>query len=252
MQILFIDESGTAPPPNKKVPYFILGGVIIPDSVWRQIKHQLDKIKKENKIQGEIKWRYFAPTNDDKDNSLSHLSQESKDRVRVDIFSILTSRRSVKILSVVTSVPSAYRAESVNNSDELYQFTYKPITERFQYYLQDLERESGQPTNGIIVCDHRGPRNDKGLQALHHKLLYDNDNPDHYSSYKNLIEGLFLAPSHWSVGIQLADMVAGAIYRKFHASDDRFFNLIESSFRKSPRGTIDGYGLIKHPKEGWI
>ncbi|MEI8124925.1 MAG: DUF3800 domain-containing protein, partial [Parachlamydiaceae bacterium] len=66
-----------------------------------------------------------------------------------------------------------------------------------------------------------------------------------------LIEGLFLAPSHLSVGIQFADMVVGAVFRKFEHQNDRWFNLLEPSWRKSPQGTMDGYGLIKFPQKGW-
>jgi hypothetical protein len=52
-----------------------------------------------------------------------------------------------------------------------------------------------------------------------------------------------------SFGIQLADMVAGAVYRSLK-KDMRFFKMIEGSFRTSPTGRLDGYGLVKFPK-GW-
>ncbi len=250
MQILFLDESGTPPPNDNGVPYFVLGGVIIPDAVWRSLRNALDQTKAKYGIVGEIKWRYFAPNNDDQDNTLLHLDIPARNSFREDVYSLLTARRSIKALAVVSSVRACYAQPSINNDDDLYHFTYKPITERFQYYLQDLERESGQDMSGMIVCDHRGPRDDKRLQAMHQRLL--NQNSDKYSSYPNLIEGLFIAPSHWSVGIQLADMVAGAVYRKFVANDSRFYDQIESAFRKSPGGKVEGYGLVKHPKAGWV
>jgi hypothetical protein len=37
-----------------------------------------------------------------------------------------------------------------------------------------------------------------------------------------MIEGLFIAPSHLSVGIQFANMVAGAVFCAFRAQDKRF------------------------------
>ena len=43
-------------------------------------------------------------------------------------------------------------------------------------------------------------------------MITDKEN---YSQFNNLIEGLFIAPSHLSVGIQFADLVAGAIFRKY-------------------------------------
>lgn len=120
------------------------------------------------------------------------------------------------------------------------------LTERFQYYLQDLERVVGQKLNGIVVCDHRGPKDDTRLRELHHKLV--NGKGGVISSYGNMVEGLFIAPSHLSVGIQFADMVAGAVFRAFRAKDTRFADQIQESFRTSPAGVIEGFGLVKFPK----
>ena len=50
------------------------------------------------------------------------------------------------------------------------------------------------------------------------------------------IETIFLTPSHNSVGIQLADMVAGAIGRKFNSGDTLYYDQIEPSFRRSSAG----------------
>lgn len=250
MQILFIDESGTPPAPARAGQnYFVLGGVIIPEGVWHQVAGSLDDIRRRFGIEGEIKWRFFAPGNQDADNSLVHLSIADRDTVRAEIFGIMTARKSIKLLAVVTSVAAAYELRTVNTADELYHLSYKPITERFQYFLQDMERDTGQSVNGIIVCDHRGPRDDKRLQGLHQRLLHQDG--EYASRYKNLIEGLFIAPSHWSVGIQLADLVAGAVYRKFERDDGRFFDVIKGTFRTGPKGQIDGFGLIRVPKAGW-
>ena len=66
-------------------------------------------------------------------------------------------------------------------------------------------------------------------------------------SFNNLVEGLFIAPSHLSVGVQFADLVAGAIYRKFEKDDDKFYNQIEKSIRNK-NGNITGYGIVEFPK----
>ncbi|RYU61422.1 DUF3800 domain-containing protein [Methylolobus aquaticus] len=143
----------------------------------------------------------------------------------------------------------SYRLPYIRTADDLYWYSYKQLTERFQYYLQDLERTVGQRVHGIVVCDHRAPKDDERLRELHHQLLAGAKTTA--SRYANLIEGLFIAPSHLSVGIQFADMVAGAVFRQFKAGDARFYSQIEPSFRRSPSGQIEGYGLVKFPKTGW-
>lgn len=243
MNLLFVDESGTVPNPTSSKRYFVIGGVIVTENSWKSVKQQLDQIKTKYQIKGEIKWRYFSPSNTDRENSIQHLDWDSKNAVRNAILAIITRTAAVKSIAVVTSVPTAYSLFHIKDADDLYHFTYKALTERFQYHLQECS------ALGIVVCDHRGPKDDKRLRALHQKLL--DGGGEQCSNYKNLIEGLFVAPSHYSIGIQLADMVAGAVYRKFMSNDPKFFEQLKSSFRTSSRGEIDGYGLIRQPKAGW-
>lgn len=249
MQILFIDESGTPPAPDKvgNSPQFVLGGAIIPDELWHRVKADLDAIKRKYKVTGEIKWRYFAPAHPDaKKHSLSHLATVEKESLRTAIYDLIRKYKSIKTIGIVTDVAAAYQLPYIHNADDIYWYSYKQIAERFQYYLQDISQISGQKINGIIVCDHRAPKDDKRLQELHTKLLLGQHNAN--SSFSHLVEGVFIAPSHLSVGIQLADLVAGALLRNFKENDDRFYKQIQETFRKSVAGKTEGYGLIRFPK----
>lgn len=252
MQILFVDESGTPPPPNKQhdTPLFVLGGLVVPEDFWSKLAADLNRLKGAFNIEGEIKWRYFAPAKPGaKPNSLSHLTGAQKEVLRAKLYEAIRSYRSLRIICVVTHVPLAYQLPYINTADDLYWYSYKQLTERFQYYLQDLERTVGQSVHGIVVCDYRAPKDDERLRELHHQLLAGAKAAT--SRYENLIEGLFIAPSHLSVGVQFADMVAGAVFRQFKAGDARFYSQIEPSFRRSPSGKVDGFGLVKFPKSGW-
>ena len=250
MQLFFADESGTAPPPDKtNTKYFVVGGVIIAEDQWHHIAHDLNHIKTSFSISGEIKWRFFGQKlgQEQKENNLKHLNFEQRDALRTAIFSIINKYQSMRLICTVTNVIEAYQRPYIKSSDDIYWYTYKPLTERFQYYLQDLSKLVGSKINGIIVCDHRARKDDEYLRKMHARLL---DTEDEYknSSYKNLIEGLFIAPSHLSVGIQLADMVVGAVFRKFEHDDDKWFKLLEPSWRKSTEGKKEGYGLVMFPK----
>lgn len=255
MHLLFIDESDT--PPNQTSfsnnPIFVLGGIVISEDCWGKMANDLAKLKKEYKISGEIKWRYFAPPHPDqrpKAHSLSHLDYPEKERVRTAIYSIIRAYKSNKLICIVVNAEKAYTSKGkqyIKDADDLYEIAYKQVMERFQYHLQDMQREVGTVMNGIIVCDNRAPKSDDRLRELHAKLLENGKSS--YSRYNNLVEGLFIVPSHLSVGIQFADMVAGAVYRKARRDDDRFFSQIKESLRKNPKtGSIEGYGLIRWPK----
>lgn len=248
MHILFIDESGNPTPPGKPgLKHFVLGGVIIPEEVWPKLATDLKRIKKEFSVIGEIKWRYFVAGNMKPENSLVHLPRENRDQLRLQLFHALTRYKSIKVISVIANTQLAYADPTIKNDEILYQRAYKMLTERFQYFLQDLERTSGQHVKGLIICDHRNHQQDERLRALHQQLI--NGSGIFTSNYSNLIEGLFMAPSHYSVGIQFADLVAGAIFRKYGADDDRFFNIISPLIRTSHTGQVEGYGLVKLPRQ---
>jgi hypothetical protein len=54
-----------------------------------------------------------------------------------------------------------------------------------------------------------------------------------------------------SIGIQLVDMVAGAIWRAQAHNDRTWYDRLKPSFRSDPHGKIDGFGIARFPKRGW-
>lgn len=252
MYLFFIDESQTPPKPTqvgRTAPYFIIAGVIIHEAQWHGIASDFLTLKRrpEFNVRGEVKWRYFGPHNEDPDNSVAHLDQDARDRFREGVYNIIARRRAVRIIANVTDVQAAYALPYVNTQEDLYHFTYKGVSERFQYFLQDMERQVGARQLGIMVADHRGKAQDDSLRTRHHGLI-DGDAPV-VSNYANYVETVFLTPSHHSVGIQFADLVAGAIGRYFNSKEARFYDQIQGSFRQSADGRIEGYGLVRFPTQ---
>lgn len=245
-----MDESGTPPKPNAvNSRYFVVAGVIVPEGVWHTLRDGLMGLKIRRRIRGELKWRYFAPNNDDDHNPMRGMQPEERNEIRTELYRLITGIRSVKTIACVVSNAAAYEMHSINEQQDIYHLGYKGITERFQYYLQDLSREIGRKQLGIVVADHRGSNDDRLLRQVHQKLLHSTG--EFISDYKNLIEGLFLEPSHLSVGIQLADLAAGAVWRKFERGDDTWFDMLAPSLRTSATGVVEGYGLVKSPRNTW-
>jgi len=251
MYLLFLDESGT-PPANAKVNqrYFVIGGLVIPAAEWRTVHDRLQGLKTRKGIRGEVKWRYFAPGNDDVANPMALMKFEERDAIRTEILKIIVSVPSIRIVASVTSVKTVFKMTSIENANDVYALTYKTVTERFQYFLQDLNKQTGREECGMVVCDHRGADDDRTLRA-HHQKLIGNPQRLYTSRYNNFVETLFFAPSHLSTGIQLADIVAGSIWRKFEKDDSRCYDLLTRAIRKGPQGQVDGYGIVKVPKDGW-
>jgi hypothetical protein len=245
MHLFFVDESGTPPKPtnSQSWPHFVIAGLVMPATDWKGLADEFQSLKRKQnyRVSGEIKWRHFGERSADKENNVSHLTAEEKFSFRKEMFELVTKRESMKIISCVSHAPTAYGTGYVKDEEDLYEFTYKPITERFQYFLQGI----GANEFGMIVSDHRGRKQDDRLRKHHNKLIYSSGSTT--SDYANLIETLFLAPSNHSVGIQFADMIAGAIGRAFNSKDPTFARMLKPAFRKSPDGRTVGWGLVKFP-----
>lgn len=206
-------------------------------------------LKARRGIRGEFKWRYFTPVNDEPRNPMRRLDQSARNEIRTELYQIICSGSAIKTMAAICSAPAVYAMPSVNSQDDLYHLTYKTLSERFQYYLQD-ESAPGNKQLGMIVSDHRGSHDDRRLRRHHQMLLHSG--AEFTSQYKNLVEGLFLEPSNLSVGIQLADMVAGAVWRAHQRNDSYWYSMLEPSLRRDQNGNINGYGLIKVPRSGWV
>jgi len=80
MHLLFVDESGTPPRPGVQSQYFVVAGVIVPEAIWHRLRDAILGLKLRYKIRGEIKWRYFAPGNDDLGNPMKGLDQVARNQ----------------------------------------------------------------------------------------------------------------------------------------------------------------------------
>ncbi len=251
MHLLFLDESGTPPKATVADPgRFVVGGLIIAESIWHIVRDGFQGLKVRHGVRGELKWRYFAPTNTDDRNPMRDLPPAQRNAIRADVYRLLGQHKSITSLACIVSCKAAYGMDSITDQADIYGLAYKGVSERFQYHLQDLSKLSGRKELGIIVSDHRGPKDDTALRAQHQKLIHSTGK--FISTYTNIVETLFFAPSHLSVGVQLADMISGAVWRKYERNDAEWYDFVEPTMRKNTKGVVEGYGLIKMPKNGWV
>lgn len=249
MQILFLDESGTAPAPNAvdRNPYFVLGGLIVPEAQWKALQNDLRQLKAEYGVKGEVKWRYFIPHPlSHKQTPLSHLDTSKLDELRMRLFHVVAKYKSFRVLAAVVDTRKYYEKHPERDAEDMYHDAFEVICERFQYYLQDMQRATtGSPFYGMVVIDERNQQQNKQLDDFHYALLNNHDS--HRADYNNLVEGVFIAASHHSVGVQFADLVAGAVYRKVSRGDSSFYDVIRGNIRCRSNGDVNGYGIISVP-----
>lgn len=130
--------------------------------------------------------------------------------------------------------PGCRDIEGIECSEEFYRLNFEPIEyEDSRGRLQPMFRMSRDGFS-LLVMGFTGTK----------AMLWK----ERYIEAFNMMEAEL---SHMSVGVQLADMVAGAIGRKFNVGDDKYFQTLTGSFRASPSGNIEGFGLVKFPKSTW-
>lgn len=198
MQILFLDESGTAPARNavERNPYFVLGGLIVPEAQWKSLQGDLRRLKAEYHVDGEVKWRYFIPHPlSHKVTPLSHLDIPQLDKLRMRLFNVIASYKSFRVLAAVVDTKSYYEKHPDRDAEDMYHAAFEAVCARFQYYLQDMQRATtGSPFYGMVVIDERNNQQNKQLDNFHFDLLNNHDS--RRADYNNLVEGLFIAASH--------------------------------------------------------
>lgn len=236
MYLMFVDESGTPPQKGseKSEAEFLLHGLIIKMQDWHDVAKQFYYIKNKYQVQTEIKWRYFSPH---KNNY--GLSYEQQENMRAEFFNLISSPEIFTSISVLCNSKKIYTKSYIKNSEDVYEYCYKTLQERFQYFLQE------KSSHGLIICDCRDNKSDSKLRSKHLNLL---NNPNSTSSnLYRIVESIMFTPSETSVGIQLSDLVAGAILRNFKQKESPYFQKVYPIIRKSKDNKVEGFGIAVFP-----
>ena len=132
---------------------------------------------------------------------------------------------------------SVVKKVSVSPRDPV-EVAFEQLASRFDKYLIRLHR-GGDTQRGLIILDKS--TYETTLQALatdFRTIGYT------WGVIRNFSEVPLFLDSKASRLIQLADLVAYAIFRKFERGDDRFFSLIEKRF-DAEGGIVHGLNVIE-------
>jgi hypothetical protein len=227
MRIFFVDESGTAERSGTK--FLVLAGLILKCEEWPGLKSKFDALKAKFGINPniEVKWRHVRHPGGH-DNPLRALSDAERVRFGMRTLGIVREAGTARIVGVVIDKVAAYARPEIRSESDLYERAVTLAMERYQYHLR-----AGRDF-GMIVQDQRRPHQDLRLRAFYAALLTTGTR---WTRFPNVIEGVFLTPSHYSIGIQLVDFVAGAFYAAHctEKRDHKFFNVIRGKITGDPK-----------------
>ena len=238
MFLLYIDGSGAVSNPEER--HFILAGVAVFERNIHYLIRDLDSIVKsfgfdpEDQVEihgspmytGKKRWRRFP-------------SQERVQMIQNTLNVLLKASRNVRAFGIAVDKKAISPKDPVEEA-------FEEISNRFNLFLSRNyhtrgEREEDR-NKGLIVMDKSSY--EQPLQRLARDFRVSGTR---WGALKNLAEVPLFVDSQASRIVQLADLIAYAMWRKYEHQDGRFFDPI------IPRFDQDGgviHGLV-HKKPPW-
>jgi hypothetical protein len=115
------------------------------------------------------------------------------------------------------------------------EYAFEQISSRFNLFLRRM-RLRGDTQRGLIVLDKSKSDQETRLQSLAFEFR---NFGNRWGAMNNLADVPFFVDSRVTRGIQYADLVSYAIWRKYEENDDEFFSVISDWF-DSEGGVVHG------------
>ena len=255
----FSDECGSyKKAPQEKFteahPFYIRATFLMNGSDWKPLNSKFNTLK-ENLLKlhskQEIKWSYLWSLKKKKEKS-EPISSSADYYFLKDIpFNTLLEfiKRSIGLLAELNYCKIIL---SVTRNQKCYNYKESVMMKfHLQGHLQRIEMEiqNSAQNLAVIFFDPVNKTQDKLLSEAYFDLFKNGDFIKNYSHVKDSIN---FELSHHSVGIQLADYLAGCFshFLKGYLSGRSIFiqNILPLIRRAEPNGDLLGYGIIEVPK----
>lgn len=228
MYLLYADESGSIGDPTAR--HFVLAGV----SVFEREPHWLDReleaiAKRFDKNEPQSIELHGSPMRSGK-GRWRHHSKEERERAILDALSAGVCKRhpnQVRLFGVVL--------EKKNFSGkDIAQVAFEQLSSRFDQFLRRLHQK-GDTQRGLILFDKSST--EQRIQTLAKEFKVSGHS---FGKTRNYAEVPVFIDSQASRLIQLADLVAYALFRKFEYDDPRFYDVIADCF-DADGGVVHGF-----------
>lgn len=219
MHLLYLDESGAASDPKQQ--FFVLAGVSVFERESHWIEQELNAIAQrfsasdphEVELHGSPMrsghgvWRRHA---------VADRLQAIKDALKVGI--VDRPRTRVRLFGAVI------QKQTVVGQDPV-EMAFEQLTNRFDLFLRRLHNKYNDTQRGLMLLDKSSTKT--RIQTLAREFKYEGHSWGHTKNYAEV--PVFL-DSRASRLIQLADLVAFALFRFHEHGDAQFYDVIRHCF----------------------
>lgn len=236
MRLYYFDDSGDRSRDPKK-PYFVLGGFGIDAAAVPQLNKNVTQTAEsfgmELSYPIELKFNQVGRQGDRKPSRphwMWRAGLTDREQRRALVYSALRSAAMIESVRFIAVVVDTRRIPA---SQPVIQTALHPLLERVQMDAQSTK------VPALVMMDEEQADD----RALREKLRAGSD----YMKFDSIIDSIAFMPSEESPGIQVADLVAGAVGRHFNAGDPGYLRTIWKSFYTGRSGTPSGNGMKVYP-----
>jgi hypothetical protein len=191
MHLLFLDESGK---PDQG-GLFAVGGIVVADADWPELRDLWHSTLRQAgwPLEREVKWHGIRK---------GEVPPALADAV-FETLAYAPIRCYVAVVDLDRGPEDFPTAEFAyfRSPEDVYATALMFLAERFQHLL------AAEDDLGLIVVDSRFREDDRRLRRFFADLTEDGTP---YMKLGRVVEGLFLGPSQYSIGLQCADLVVAA------------------------------------------
>ncbi len=226
MYLLFLDESGK--PADRA---FAIGGVAVRADEWHGLRDRWQAVMTDQgwPLEKEAKWHGIQ-------------SGEVPPDLADALFAAVASSPVTCFVTVLRPIAARRGGSQLFDSEEdTYATGLTFLAERFQRFLEDND------SYGAIVLDSRRREVDDRMRRFFERIQAEGTE---YRKLDRLVDSLLLGPSHFSLGLQVADLVVASTLKAQRAPGDasRWFKQLKPCFARHPgTGEVDGVGLKVYP-----
>ena len=235
MYLLYLDGSGSVRNPNER--HFVLAGIAVFE---RQIYHLISSVDSFIASLGfgdprSVELHASVMANGRRSPWKGTVRQERLQIIEHGLRTLSDAHRSVRAFAVVVD-KRAYQGDPV-------EYAFEEICNRFDLFLSRLYRNEGDQQRGLVVMDES--HYEQTLQGLAWQFR---EKGTRWGNLRNMAEVPLFVDSTASRLIQIADLLAWAVWRRYEQHDTRYFDLVVRRFDREG-GVLHGLVHRKNPGE---
>lgn len=231
MYLLYVDESGAVQDPAQH--HFVLAGVAVFETKAHWLEQDLNQIVQRFSSDYDALELHGSPMRSGKDGWKEYKLEERKQAIK-DALNIAIAKNYRKSNPQVRLFAAVINKYKLSGTDPVIH-AFEQLSSRFDLFLKRLYKHNkGDKQRGLMLFDKS--TTEKRIQTLAREFKYNGHSWGHTHNYAEV--PVFL-DSKASRLIQLADLVAFALYRHYQHKDSQYFNIIKDCF-DSEGGVIHG------------